>query len=90
MIKFRRVLVGLSSGNFPDKYCLGELPNSYAMGHAWHYCLLSGNEHDFEWPNDAIEPEWYGIDGDVIGCGLWLNSANELSIFFTGNGILMG
>jgi hypothetical protein len=26
----------------------------------------------------------------VVGCGVVLNSKNEVSIFFTGNGILMG
>jgi hypothetical protein len=43
----------------------------------------------FEWPNGAIKPEWNCI-GDVLGCGLLMNPGNELSIFFTGNGILMG
>jgi hypothetical protein len=50
---------------------------------------MSGNKHPFEWPTGAIKPKWNGI-GDVRGCGLLLNSANELSIFFTGNGILLG
>jgi hypothetical protein len=45
--------------------------------------------HRFEWPNRAIKPEWNG-QGDVIGCGLVLKPANELSMFFTLNGILMG
>jgi hypothetical protein len=27
---------------------------------------------------------------DIVGCGLVLNPANALSIFFTKNGILMG
>jgi hypothetical protein len=26
----------------------------------------------------------------VLGCGLLLNGENEVSIFFTGNGLLMG
>jgi hypothetical protein len=41
------------------------------------------------WPNGAIKPKWNGC-GDVIGCGLLLYSANELYIFFTQNGIIMG
>jgi hypothetical protein len=51
--------------------------------------LLSGKSHPFEWPNEAIKPKW-NDQGDVIGCGLLLNPENEVSIFFTGNGILMG
>jgi hypothetical protein len=51
--------------------------------------LLSGWKYQFDWPNGAIKPKW-NDQGDVIGCGLLLNPANELSIFFTGNGILMG
>jgi hypothetical protein len=51
--------------------------------------LYNRGIHYFQWPNDAIKPEWNGI-GDVFGCGLMLNFANKLSIFFTGNGILMG
>jgi hypothetical protein len=52
---------------------------------------LFGEEHPFEWSNDAIKPRWNGKGvGDVYGCGLLLNSMNELAIFFTYNGILMG
>jgi hypothetical protein len=29
-------------------------------------------------------------EGDIIGCGLFLNSKDELAIFFTLNGILLG
>jgi hypothetical protein len=28
--------------------------------------------------------------GDVLGCGLMMSNNDKLSIFFTGNGILMG
>jgi hypothetical protein len=51
--------------------------------------MLSGYIHNFEWPNGAIRPEWNG-QGDVVGCGLLLNPENNLFIFFTANGILMG
>jgi hypothetical protein len=47
------------------------------------------NYHPFEWPNGAIKPKW-NDQGDVLGSGLWLNPKKELSIFFTGNGLLMG
>jgi hypothetical protein len=59
------------------------------MGYRRGYCRLSVKKHLFEWSNGAIKPKWNG-PGDVIGCGLALNPANELSLFFTGNGILMG
>jgi hypothetical protein len=64
-------------------------PNSYGIRYIRDYCWLNGNLHTFEWPNDAIKPEWKGT-GDVYGCGLMLSPENELSIFFTANGILMG
>jgi hypothetical protein len=83
------MLVGLSSGNIPDGSIVGLLPNSYAIPYGYGFCWLFQEAHYFEWPNDAIKPKWNGR-GDVLGCGLVLNPANELSIFFTGNGILMG
>jgi hypothetical protein len=83
------MFVGLSSGNVPDAYVVGYLPNSYAFEDDCDRCWLSGKSHDFEWPNGAIEPTWNRM-GDVVGCGLLLNPANKLSIFFTGNGHLMG
>jgi hypothetical protein len=59
------------------------------MGYGRDYYWLSEKKHTFEWPNGAIKPEWNG-QGDVVGCGLVLNSEKEVSLFFTGNGILMG
>jgi hypothetical protein len=73
----------------PDGTFVGLPPNSYAISYGFDYCWLSGYPHDFEWPNGTTKPQWNG-PGDVIGSGLWLNPSNELSIFFTGNGILMG
>jgi hypothetical protein len=67
---------------------VGDIKNCFAIQDGCDFCWLSGEEHDFEWPNGAIKPEWNGPG--VVGCGLLLNPANELSIFFTGNGILMG
>jgi hypothetical protein len=81
--------VGLSSETIPDGTCVGELANSYATQDGCDHCWLSEKKHYFEWPNGVIKPEWTG-KGDVLGCGLLLNPENKLSIFFTGNGILMG
>jgi hypothetical protein len=43
----------------------------------------------FELATDPNRPEW-NYHGDVIGCGLLLDSENELAIFFSLNGILRG
>jgi hypothetical protein len=83
------MIVGLSSGNLPNRRCVGHFPNSYSIPHGYGFCWLSQEAHDFEWPNIAIKPKW-NFRGDVIGCGLVLNPQNKLSIFFTGNGSLMG
>jgi hypothetical protein len=79
------IFVGLSNGNILDCTCVGHLPNSYAIHYGYKHYWLSGKIHN--WPNEAIEPNGCG---DVYGSGLLLNPENELSIFFTGNGILMG
>jgi hypothetical protein len=63
--------------------------NYHIFGNGYDYCSVSGKEHTFEWPNGSIKPTWNG-QGDVVGCGLVLNPNNQLAIFFTGNGILMG
>jgi hypothetical protein len=90
--KSRSIFVGLSSGNIGDDYFVGRLQNSYAIRDDCEHYWLSGKKHPFEWPNQAIKPKWkWTGPGDVIGCGLLLNPANkELSIFFTGNGLLLG
>jgi hypothetical protein len=86
--KFRPIIVGLSIGNLSDFSIVGLSPNSYAI-HGCYDCWLSKNLHNFEWPNGAIRPTWNG-PGDVFGCGLLMSPEKKLSIFFTGNGILMG
>jgi hypothetical protein len=43
----------------------------------------------FDCENESFEPEYNDI-GDVYGCGILVNTENELAIFFTGNGTLMG
>jgi hypothetical protein len=65
--------------------------DSYTFSIGFDYCYITGKECAFEWPNGAIKPKTKADgDGDVVGCGLVLSPANEVSIFFTGNGILMG
>jgi hypothetical protein len=88
-LKFRNSLVGLSSGNIPDDSCVGVSPNSYSIQNGSTSCWLAGEKHPIKWQNGAIKPKWNG-KGDIAGCGLVLNPENELSIFFTENGILMG
>jgi hypothetical protein len=57
------------------------VPNSY-----W----ISGKEQHFEWP-EGINPKLYfDRHDDVIGCGILVNRHNELDIFFTVNGTLLG
>jgi hypothetical protein len=67
---------------------VGFEPNSYAID-GCYFCWLSGKSHHFEWPNGVTKPTWNGR-GDVFGCGLLMSPENKLSIFFTGNGILLG
>jgi hypothetical protein len=55
--------------------------------------LIYGKNHPFECFEDAIKPEckWDAREGgNVAGCGLLLNSKNQLAIFGTLNGILLG
>jgi hypothetical protein len=72
-----------------DSYCKCDIrDNIYAYTN--DFCYVAGNAHGFEWPNEAIKPEWKKGPGDVIGCGILLNPDKKLAVFFTGNGILMG
>jgi hypothetical protein len=64
--------------------------NGYCFPTRVDHCYLAKTQHHFEWPTDAISrPEWNGI-GDTLGCGVLLNPKNELAIFFTATGMLMG
>jgi hypothetical protein len=91
--QFFRCYVGLS-GAIPDNSLIGGYSNSYAMpiiGHHHHCygCLLAGERHRFELPEGAIQPEMKQF-GNVFGCGLVLDPDNNLAIFFTLNGKLLG
>jgi hypothetical protein len=90
--KFSKFYVGLSNGNISDDgQLITENRNYYYFGNGDDHCTLDENEHIFEWQDWTMQPEWNGDgDGDVIGCGLVLNPNNQLAIFFTVNGILMG
>jgi hypothetical protein len=70
---------------------VGDVPNSYTILNGHDYCRLEGKEHRLEYPIGAAtkKPEWHGI-GDVLGCGLLISPKNHISVFFTGNGILLG
>jgi hypothetical protein len=75
--------VGFSSGDAGSQYAS---TNSYAIKHNFptYDYWLSGKQHKFEHPVDPIK------SGAVVGCGLLLNSKNQLAVFFTRNGLLLG
>jgi hypothetical protein len=93
---FRGIFVGLSSGSLPDDVTLQESPNAYAVSFSSECkcCFLAGKEHPFKWPTgvdgEAILPKWNDTAENVIGCGLLLNANNNLAIYFTLNGQLIG
>jgi hypothetical protein len=55
--------------------------------------LIYWKRHPFECIEEAIKPEWKWAareGGNVAGCGLLFDSKNQLAIFGTLNGILLG
>jgi hypothetical protein len=83
--------VGLS-GVIPDNSWIGKESNSYAISSDFYFfgdCQLAGERHHFELPEGAIQPEEKEY-GNVYGCGLILDPDNNLAIFFTLNGQLLG
>src|SRR4051812_47274095 len=81
--------IGLSDGSaIPAGKRVGECANSYAVPNL-DFCRIAGMEYEHEWPIGAIRPE-VNNNGDVDGCGLVMKPNNELSIFFTFNGTLIG
>jgi hypothetical protein len=86
---FKYSSVGFTDGGIPIDYedeHVGRFPNSYGLvGNAKTYgCRLAGKWHAFESPIQACDL------GAVFGCGILLNSKNELAVFFTLNGTLLG
>jgi hypothetical protein len=80
-------LVGFTDGSKPPagRVELDGSPNSYGIERSFDNSLwLSGKKHKLECPNENIDK------GSVLGCGLLLNSNNELAFFFTVDGILLG
>jgi hypothetical protein len=86
------MIVGLSNGNIQENTLLGSTLETYGIHYddefLFRFCFIGGKKHPVEWPDGVIVP--WDDQGGVIGCGLLLNPKNELSIFFTINGILMG
>jgi hypothetical protein len=71
------------TGEFSDTYGI-EIDNRVS-----DYCHLSGKKHRFKWQKGAIKPEWNNYE-DVSGCGILLDPKDNVAIFFTLNGILLG
>jgi hypothetical protein len=87
---FSGVRIGLSSGNIPNGTLIGVCPNSYAISFCFNTaCYLTGELHRFQLPEGAIRPE-IKENRNVYGCGLVLDPENNLTIFFTVNGKLLG
>jgi hypothetical protein len=83
--------IGFTDGNKPDAPADllgigGSLnSNSYGLDPSNSFdCYLDGRHHPLEYQTGPV-----GV-GSVFGCGLLINSKNELAVFFTHNGILMG
>jgi hypothetical protein len=91
-LNFRGPSVGLSSGFIPDDgdSFVGQYPNSYAVAKGRKFCYLSGNRQDLEELQQGAPQAQYNSQGDVVGCGLMMDPNDNLSIFFTQNGVFMG
>jgi hypothetical protein len=64
---------------------------SYKISIGYGYCAfrLVRDYHDSELPEGAIRPKWKRTM-NVVGCGLLLDPTDQLAIFFTLNGKLLG
>jgi hypothetical protein len=83
-------MVGLSDDAIPDDddLWIGEYSNSFAIHRLCTECWLDGELHQLELQG-AIRPVGKEY-GNVYGCGLVLDSENNVAIFFTLNGQLLG
>jgi hypothetical protein len=77
--------IGLSSSN--ERIRMSSTLYGCRTGGTSCCFLASRKRRYFEWPN-GIQPRW--DNGKVSGCGLLLTPKDQLSIFFTVNGILLG
>jgi hypothetical protein len=81
--------VGFSTTTYEPNF-FGYFPNSYAISTGWNSCRLNGERLIyFEYPELAILPEKKNFL-DVFGSGLVLDPEDQLAIFFTLNGQLLG
>jgi hypothetical protein len=82
---FGCIWIGVSSSNESIPVVRSFYARSHAIGSTC--CYISRERHRFEWPN-GIQPIWEG-NAKVSGCGLLLSPKDQLSIFFTVNGVLL-
>jgi hypothetical protein len=68
---------------------IGCSTNFYGIPDNCDFCFLEGEKHSFQWPQGAIKPKWKD-QGNVVGCGIMISPKDNMSIFFTLNGQLMG
>jgi hypothetical protein len=55
----------------------------------YRFYLAGQQRHHFEFPEGVIRPEQKET-GNIAGCGLLMKPDDNLTIFFTLNGILIG
>jgi hypothetical protein len=86
---FRGLRVGFSDGAIPDgQFSFTAHFHSYFIACYWNSSSVAEGRHT----NCLHYPErvsWRGI-GDVYGCGIFVDPKDELTIFFTLNGQLVG
>jgi hypothetical protein len=83
--------VGLSDGNIATEgFHCGESPNSYMINQI--DCHINGQERDDFLPEGAEQQLHWNQNENLVGCGLLLapNPNDQLAVFFTFNGQLMG
>lgn len=74
-----------------DAIWVGDCTNSYAISSDdYDECSLEGEKHGLESAAEVDIFMKHKDDGNIYGCGLLLDPDNQLAIFFTLNGILLG